>query len=196
MRILLLRHAATAWTATGQHTGRTDLELTPEGEVEARGSASLFAEVLGNQPLAAIYSSPRRRARRTAELVLGGDANLTLEPALAEFDYGRFDGLTPAQIQAQAPGWYLWRDGCPDGESVEQVAARVDGFIARIAERHAGQTICAVSHGHLLRALTARLLGLQANEAGIFAIGTCAIADVYTQSGRRQLGAWNRRRAP
>jgi broad specificity phosphatase PhoE len=197
MRILLLRHAATAWTATGQHTGRTDLELSPAGETEARATAALFAEVLGSErPLAAIDVSPLRRAIQTAELVFGPGANFTLEPALAEVDYGRFEGLTPAQIQAQMPGWVLWNDGCPGGESIAQVAARVDGFIERIRASHSERTVCAVSHGHLLRALAARLLGLPASDGRIFAIGTSAIADFREQGGRFQLAAWNRRRAP
>lgn len=196
MRILLLRHAATAWTATGQHTGRTDLELSPAGETEARATASLFGEVLGpERPLAAIYTSPLRRALRTAELVFG-DGPKVIDSALAEFDYGRFEGLTPAQIQAQMPGWSLWNDGCPGGESLAQVAARVDGFIERVRASHPEQTICAVSHGHLLRALAARLLGLPPTEGRIFAIGTSAIADLCEKGGRFQIAAWNRRRSP
>lgn len=197
MRILLLRHAATAWTATGQHTGRTDLELTAAGETEARATAALFTEILGtNQPLAAIYVSPRRRARRTAELVFGAEANFTIDPALAEFDYGHFEGLTPAQIQAHTPGWSLWEHGCPGGERTDEVAARIDGFIERVRVSHAEQTICAVAHGHLLRGLAARLLGLPLGEARIFAVGTCAIGDFLERDGRFQLAAWNRRPVP
>jgi probable phosphoglycerate mutase len=196
MRILLLRHAATAWTATGQHTGRTDLELTPAGETEARATAALFDEIVGrDQLLAAIYVSPRRRALQTAELVLGRGANFTLDPALAEFDYGHFEGLTPSQIQEHTPGWSLWEHGCPGGESVEEVSARIDGFIERLRGSHRGQTVCAVAHGHLLRALAARLLGLPLREGRIFAIGTCAIGEFFERDGRFQLAAWNRRHA-
>jgi probable phosphoglycerate mutase len=194
MRILLLRHAATAWTATGQHTGRTDLELSSAGVAEASATASLLAEVAGTDPLAAIYSSPLRRAVQTAELVLGTTAKFTLDEALAEFDYGRFEGLTPAQIQERAPGWSLWNDGCPGGESVEQATARVDAFIERARATHARETVVAVSHGHLLRLLAARLLGLPASEGRIFAIGTCSIADFREQGGRLQLAGWNRKR--
>jgi probable phosphoglycerate mutase len=195
MRILLVRHAATAWTATGQHTGRTDLELSADGEAEARSTAPLFAEVLGSErTLAAMYTSPLRRALRTAELLLGGDPRFTVDAALVEFDYGRFEGLTPAQIQARAPGWSLWKDGCPEGESLEAVAARVDGFVARIRAQHPRQTICVVSHGHLLRALAARLLDLPISQGGLFAIGTCAIADFRERGGRFQLAGWNRTR--
>jgi probable phosphoglycerate mutase len=194
MRILLLRHAATAWTATGQHTGRTDLELSAAGLAEAGATAPLFAEIVGSESLAAVYSSPRRRAVQTAELVLGPTAKLELDPALAEFDYGRFEGLTPAQIQEQAPGWSLWKDGCPGGESVGQVTARVDAFIERARARHVRETLAVVSHGHLLRLFAARLLGLPASEGRIFAIGTCSIADFREHGGRLQLAAWNRKR--
>jgi broad specificity phosphatase PhoE len=195
VRLLILRHAATAWTATGQHTGRTDLELSAEGEAEARSAAALFAEVLGpGGSVAAVFSSPLKRAVRTAELVLGDTAELTLDDDLAEFDYGRFEGLTPAQIQERAPGWTLWKDGCPGGESMAQATLRVDGFIARLRAGEPGRTVCVVSHGHLSRVLAARLLGLPASEGRLFAIGTCAVADFREQAGRFQLAAWNRRR--
>lgn len=194
MRILLLRHAATAWTDTGQHTGRTDLELSAAGLAEASATAPLFTDVLGSEPLAAVYSSPLRRAVQTAELVLGPAARFTLDDALAEFDYGLFEGLTPAQIQQRAPGWSLWNDGCPGGENIEQVTARVDAFIARARARHERDTLAVVSHGHLLRLLAARLLGLPPSEGRIFAIGTCSISDFREHGGRLQVAAWNRRR--
>lgn len=195
MRLLILRHAATAWTATGQHTGRTDLELTAAGEAEARATTAVFADVLGPAgTLAAVHVSPLKRAVRTAELVLGGTAPLVLDADLAEFDYGRFEGLTPAQIQERAPGWSLWNDGCPDGESMEQATARVDAFIARLRAGDPERTVCAVSHGHLSRVLAARLLGLPPSEGRLFAIGTCAIADFREHAGRFQVAAWNRRR--
>ncbi len=194
MRLLILRHAATAWTATGQHTGRTDLELTAAGEAEARAAAAVFAEVLGPAgSLAAIHASPLKRAVRTAELVLGNDPPLTLDADLAELDYGHFEGLTPAQIQERAPGWSLWKDGCPGGESLEQASARADRFITRMRDGDPNRAVCAVSHGHLSRVLAARLLGLPASEGRLFAIGTCAVADFKEQAGRFQLAVWNRR---
>jgi broad specificity phosphatase PhoE len=193
MRILLLRHAATAWTVTGQHTGRTDLPLTETGEAEARATAPLFADLLGKERLVAIYSSPRHRVRRTVELVVGR-TDVVTDDALAEVDYGDFEGLTPAQIQERAPGWWLWRDGCPGGESVDAVVARVDAFIARLSAAHREGTVLIASHGHLSRAFTARLLGLPGPAAGIFAISTCAIADFSQKDGRFLLSAWNRTR--
>jgi probable phosphoglycerate mutase len=146
------------------------------------------------EAVAAIHTSPLKRAVRTAELVLGERAPLTLDDDLAEFDYGHFEGLTPAQIQERAPGWSLWRDGCPGGESLERATARVDGFIARLRAGGPERTVCAVSHGHLARVLAARLLGLPASEGRLFAIGTSALADFREQAGRFQLAAWNRRR--
>jgi broad specificity phosphatase PhoE len=194
MRILLLRHAATAWTATGQHTGRTDLPLTEAGETEAHATAPLFAEVLGKDTLAAIYSSPRQRVLRTVELVVGRTAGVVTDEALGEVDYGDFEGLTPAQIQERAPGWWLWRDGCPGGESVAAVTARVDGFVTNLRAVHREGTVCVASHGHLSRAFCARLLGLPAEAAGVFAISTCAIADFSEKDGRFLLSTWNRTR--
>src|SRR6187399_1681365 len=123
MRILLLRHAETAWTITGQHTGRTDLELTPRGEAEASATAPLVRQVIGPHGLDALYVSPRRRAQRTAELVIGSSVVPRVNDCLAEFDYGAYEGLGPAEIQKRAPGWNIWDDGCPEGESVADVGA-------------------------------------------------------------------------
>jgi broad specificity phosphatase PhoE len=191
MRLLLFRHAETAWTLTGQHTGKTDLELTAAGEAEARVTASVFQRLLAGSRLAALYSSPRRRALRTAELALGSEPQPVVNDWLAEFDYGNYEGLTPAQIQAQAPGWSLWKDGCPGGESVQQVSARADRFIELLRERHEGDTVCAVSHGHLIRILSARLLGLEARFGGLFGIKTCSIADFASKNGSFVLNQWN-----
>jgi len=194
MRILLLRHAATAWTATGQHTGRTDLPLTEAGEIEARATAPLFAEMRGKDTLTAIYSSPRQRVLRTLELVVGSTAGVVTDEALGEVNYGDFEGLTPAQIQERAPGWWLWSDGCPGGETLAEVQARVDGFIQNLRAAHRDDTICIASHGHLSRAFSARLLGMPLEAAGVFAISTCAIADFSQKDGRFLLSAWNRTR--
>jgi probable phosphoglycerate mutase len=125
---------------------------------------------------------------------LGAHQAVSIDPALAEFDYGHFEGLTPAEIQSRAPGWSLWNDGCPGGEELVSVAARVDGFIERVRGRHAGETICVVSHGHLLRALAARLLELPVSEGRVFAIDTCAIGDFRVKNGRFLVAAWNRTR--
>ncbi|HWA75854.1 MAG TPA: histidine phosphatase family protein [Polyangiaceae bacterium] len=191
MRLLLFRHAETAWTLTGQHTGKTDLELTEAGEAEARATASLFQRLLSGTRLGALYSSPRRRALETAALALGSEHEPIVNEWLAEFDYGNYEGLTPAQIQALAPGWSLWSDGCPGGESVQQVSERADRFIQLLRERHVDDTVCAVSHGHLIRILSARLLGLEARSGGLFGIKTCSIADFAQKNGAFVLNQWN-----
>jgi len=192
MRILLLRHATTAWTVTGQHTGRTDLPLTEAGETEARATAPLFASMLGPDKLGAIYSSPRQRVLRTLELVVGHVSGVVTDEALGEVNYGDFEGLTPAQIQERAPGWWLWNDGCPGGETLDAVEERVDGFIANLRAAHRDDTVCVASHGHLSRAFCARLLGMPLRAAGAFAISTCALADFTKKDGRFLLSAWNR----
>lgn len=191
MRLLLFRHAETAWTITGQHTGRTDLELTPAGEAQARATGAVFERVLGDASLAALYVSPRRRALRTAELALGASHSPVVTPLLAEVDYGDYEGLTPAQIRDLSPGWNLWEKGCPNGETVEQAGARADEFI-RLLDAHAtGEVACAVSHGHMIRVLTARLLGLPAREGRIFTIKTASLAELVRVEGRFALSRWN-----
>jgi broad specificity phosphatase PhoE len=191
MRILLLRHAETAWTITHQHTGRTDLELTPAGVAEASATAPLVREVIGPRGLDALFVSPRRRAQTTAELVLGGSVVPHVNECLAEFDYGEYEGLTPAEIQQLSPGWNIWDDGCPQGESVTDVGARADRFIELVRHEHAGQTVCAVSHGHLLRILTARFLKLPPDQGRLFAISTSSIAELVLKGDAFVLSRWN-----
>jgi broad specificity phosphatase PhoE len=191
MKLLLLRHAATLWTVSGQHTGLTDLELTPAGESEARATAPLFQRVVGDRPLRAVYSSPRRRALRTAELVLGPAVKPGVTELIAEVDYGNYEGLTPAEIQHIVPGWNLWEYGCPGGETVERAAARADEFIEMLVDRHDDETVCAVSHGHMIRILAARLLNLHPREGRIFSIKTTSIAEFTTKNRRFELSKWN-----
>src|SRR4051812_20472587 len=125
MELYYIRHGETAWSLTGQHTGRTDLPLTPHGEAEARTLAPLLRHVAFDQ----VFSSPRLRARRTAELA--GHANAEVEPDLAEWDYGDYDGKLMSEIRAERPDWNIYTDGCPGGESPEQVTARADRLIER-----------------------------------------------------------------
>jgi broad specificity phosphatase PhoE len=191
MRLFLFRHAETAWTITGQHTGRTDLELTEAGEAQARGTGVLFARVLGEEQLSALYVSPRKRALRTAELALGSAPDPVITPDLAEVDYGEYEGLTPAEIRSQAPGWTLWEQGCPNGETVEQAGARADEFIRMLLAAGAERTVCAVSHGHMIRVLSARLLGLPARDGRLFTIKTASIAEFTRAEGRFALARWN-----
>jgi probable phosphoglycerate mutase len=191
MRVFLIRHGETAWTITGQHTGRTDLALTEAGENEARAAARPFSRLLGERPLDAVYSSPRRRALRTAELALGTSIAPEVSDLLAEFDYGAFEGLTPSEIRERAPAWNIWQDGCPDGESIADVGARVDQFVDLLLSRHAGQTVAVVSHGHLSRILTASMLGLAPSYGRLFSIKTASIAELQRKDERFVLAAWN-----
>jgi broad specificity phosphatase PhoE len=191
MRVLLLRHAETAWTLTGQHTGRTELELTSAGEREASATAPLLRKIIGPEGLDALYVSPRKRARQTLELALGVSVEPRVSELLAELDYGAYEGLTPAQIHERAPGWSIWEDGCPEGESVADVGARADQFIRLLVERHFGQTVCAVAHGHLLRILSARFVGLEARQGSIFSIKTSSIAEVVRKDQSFVLSRWN-----
>jgi len=192
MRVFLLRHAETAWTLTGQHTGKTELELTPRGREQTLGLRGLFEQLLGGSAFDAIYVSPRKRARDTAELVFG-DCAVTPSDLLAECDYGDYEGLTPAQIRERAPGWTVWNDGCPNGESASQVAARAAAFSELLRGHPANSVVCAVSHGHFLRFLTATLLGLAPNLGRIFAIEPGSVAELSDAKGAFQLSLWNRR---
>ncbi len=167
-RIYLARHGETAWTISHQHTGRTDIPLTTRGEANAR---SLGQRLLG-ETFERVFVSPLERARRTCELA-GLGAQGRPEPDLLEWDYGRYEGRTTAEIRAELPGWYLFRDGCPGGESVESVGARADRVVARLKTAR-GQIIL-FGHGHFFRVLAARWLGLPAADARHFWLGTAAL---------------------
>jgi broad specificity phosphatase PhoE len=149
--LYLIRHGETQWSLDGRHTGRTDLPLTPNGESQARRLAALLQGVTFSQVLV----SPMQRARHTCELA-GLGAQARVDPDLCEWDYGAYEGLTRAQIQAQRPHWDVFEDGCPGGESVFQLQTRVDRV--RDALRRAGGRIAVFSHGHFLRALGVRWL--------------------------------------
>lgn len=151
-KIYLVRHGETAWSVTGQHTGTTDLALTVQGEEQARG---LNARLAGLS-FAHVLSSPLQRARRTCELA-GFSRSAVPDPDLVEWNYGEYEGLTTQQIHRARPGWVVFRDGCPGGESVADVTARVDRVILRL--RALAGDVLLFSSGHLLRALAARWVG-------------------------------------
>jgi probable phosphoglycerate mutase len=153
--VYIARHGETAWTMSGQHTGRTDIPLTARGEDDARH----LGERLTGRSFALVLSSPLQRARRTCELAGFGE-RAEIDPDLREWDYGEFEGLTTKQIRERRPDWALFRDGCPGGESADQVGARADRVVARA--RAAAGDVLVFAHGHLLRVLTARWLGLPA----------------------------------
>jgi probable phosphoglycerate mutase len=153
----LARHGETAWSLTGQHTGRTDLPLTARGEA----NAAALGRILAGRRFVQIRTSPSLRARATCELA-GFGSVAVVDPDLAEWDYGEYEGLRSEEIEAFRPGWQLFRDGCPGGESPAEVAARADRVVARIhAEAGAGGgDILLFTSGHLLRVAAARWLGV------------------------------------
>jgi probable phosphoglycerate mutase len=160
-RAYLARHGETAWTLSGQHTGRTDIPLTPRGEADARR----LGERLHGQTFALVLTSPLQRARRTCDLAGFGDQCHT-DADLCEWNYGEYEGLTSAEIRKRDPNWRLFRDGCPGGETADQVGVRADRLVARV--RSAAGDVLLFAHGHLLRVLTARWLGLPADAARLF----------------------------
>jgi probable phosphoglycerate mutase len=157
-RVYLVRHGETAWSKSGRHTGRTEISLSEQGEVNARYLAPWLASVR----FSGVFVSPRVRAQQTCELAgLGGAAQPDTE--LAEWDYGDFEGLSSAEIQGRHPGWNLFTDGCPGGESPAQVSGRADRVIARV--RSLDGNVALFSHGHFGRVLAARWAGFPV-EAG------------------------------
>jgi broad specificity phosphatase PhoE len=182
--VVVVRHGETAWSRSGQHTGSTDIPLTPAGEAAAARLEPLLAGV----EFAQVLSSPLQRARRTAELA-GFGGRLDVDADLLEWNYGAYEGLTSAEIQVQAPGWLVFTDGCPDGESPGQVAARVDRLLARV---RAGQGPALLfAHGHLLRVLVARWLDLPASEGRRFLLDTTTLNVLSHYRGIPALSCWN-----
>src|ERR1035438_10369222 len=152
-QVYLVRHGATSWSSEGRHTGRTEIPLTVQGERNARGLAARLGAVAYTH----VFTSPRLRARRTCELAgLGGAAEI--DPDLAEWDYGGYEGMNSADVLKSRPDWNLFRDGCPGGESPAQVSGRADRLIARL--RRLEGNVALFSHGHFGRVLGARWIGL------------------------------------
>jgi broad specificity phosphatase PhoE len=167
--VYLVRHGETAWTITGQHTGRTDIPLTARGERQAPS----LAQRLEGAVFAKVLTSPLSRALRTCELAGFGD-QAEIDAALQEWDYGQYEGRRTADIRQEHPGWSLFRDGCPGGESVEAVSARADQVMARLQAVEGN--VLVFSHGHFLRVLAARWLGLLAGDARYFVLSTAALS--------------------
>src|SRR5262245_2181564 len=167
--VYLARHGETAWNVSGQHTGLTDLPLTERGERNARR----LGERLRGLTFARVFTSPLQRARRTCELA-GFGAVAEVDPELVEWDYGDFEGRTTADIRKERPGWQLFRDGCPGGESVAAVSARADRVVARL--RAVGGDVLVFSSGHFLRVLGARWCGLEASAGRYLYLGTAALS--------------------
>lgn len=174
--VSLARHGETAWSLSGQHTGLTDLPLTERGEHDARR----LGERLKGAAFAAVFTSPLVRARRTCEIA-GFGAAATVDPDLVEWNYGKYEGLTSAQIHAEAPDWRLFRDGCPAGESPAEVAARADRVVARV--RAVGGDVLIFSSGHFLRMLGARWLGLAPDGGRYLFLATASLSALGYEHG-------------
>jgi broad specificity phosphatase PhoE len=183
MELYFMRHGETAWSLSGQHTGRTDLPLTPHGETEAR----LLGAALEGVAFDHVFTSPRLRARRTAELA--GHAHAVVDPDLAEWDYGDYDGKTIAEVRAARPDWDIYRDGCPGGESAADITARADRAVARLTALPG--RVAAFSHGHFGRVLAVRWIGLTLGQARNFAISTASYGILDRDAVRPRLVRWN-----
>ena len=189
--LILLRHGETEWSRDGRHTGRTDLPLTQAGEEAARA----LAPVLVARPVRAAFTSPAQRAARTA--ALAGLAGAKEDPDLQEWDYGGYEGRTTAEIRAERPGWYLWRDGvvpggaAHPGETAEHVGARADAVLRRAAPLLADGDVVLVAHGHLLRVLTARWLRLEPAAGRLFQLKTATLSTLGTEHGEPVITSWN-----
>ncbi|QKC95776.1 histidine phosphatase family protein [Mesorhizobium sp. NZP2298] len=168
-QIHLVRHGETAWSLSGQHTGRTDMPLTPAGEAAARG----VAERLKGLSFSAVWSSPSQRAYNTSVLA-GFGATSVRNDDLQEWDYGAYEGRTTKEILAERPGWTVFRDGCPQGETAADVGARADRIIKQL--REAGGSILIFSSAHFLRVLAARWLGLPPEGGALFVLDTASIS--------------------
>jgi broad specificity phosphatase PhoE len=182
--LFLARHGETEWTVTRRHTGSTDVPLTDAGELQAVELGQLLTGVEPDR----VLSSPMRRALDTARLAGFGDQVQQVD-ALREFDYGEYEGLTSDQIRARRPGWDLFRDGCPGGETVEQVAARVKPLLDEIVT--AGRRVILFGHGHCLRILTATYLGLPPSNARYLFLDTASLSLLGSEHSWPAIRHWN-----
>lgn len=185
-RMVLLRHGATEWSVSGQHTGRTDIPLLDEGCAQAREAGELL-RAHGLTSFTLVLTSPLRRAADTCALA-GFEGQI--EPDLMEWDYGAYEGLTAAEIREQRPGWNIWDDGVPQGERASDVGRRADRVIER-AKAADGDTLC-VAHGHLLRVLAARWLGLPPVAGRLLLLRAGAISVLDWDLDWPAIALWNR----
>jgi probable phosphoglycerate mutase len=185
-QIAVVRHGQTEWSLNGRHTGTTDIPLTDDGRAEARASAPLVQAM----PIDRVVCSPLQRARETCTL-LGLALEPTVDPDLVEWNYGVYEGITTKEIRETVPDWTVWFGGCPEGETPDEVAARVDRVIA--AAREAGGTTLVVAHGHVLRVLTARWLGLAPQDGRFFRLDTATVSLLGWERETPVVLKWNRR---
>ncbi|WP_210576753.1 histidine phosphatase family protein [Streptomyces sp. GESEQ-4] len=188
-RILLARHGQTAWSLSGRHTGRTDVPLLEEG----RRGAKLLGERLHRAPYdglpgVEVRTSPLARARETCELAGLGERARAWD-VLMEWDYGAYEGMTPDEIQSGRPGWLIWRDGVPDGESLAEVTARADEVVAWA--RAADRDVLVFAHGHILRSIGARWLGLPLDFAARIRLNPTSLSVLGWAYGEPAIESWN-----
>jgi probable phosphoglycerate mutase len=183
-KVWLVRHAETDWSVAKKHTGRTDIPLIDEGREHARELPGRLAGI----DFETVLCSPLQRARETCEIAGFGD-RMELEDGLMEWDYGDYDGLTTVEIREDRPDWYLWRDGCPSGESPEQVAQRVDPIVERV--RAAEGRVALFAHGHVLRAIGARWIEQPVATGGRLGLYTGAICVLGFEREVPIIRRWN-----
>ncbi len=183
----MVRHGETEWSRDLRHTGRTDVPLTERGRRDARAVGALLAD----RDIALALCSPLSRARETAQLALGEVPRL--DERLMEWDYGEVEGRTTAEFRLTHPGWTVWRDGCPGGETVEDVAARADAVLADVAPVLDRGDVLLIAHGHLLRILVARRLGLAPRDGALFLLEPATLGVVGAEHDVPALHAWNLR---
>ena len=180
----LIRHGETEWSRSGAHTGRTDLPLTEQG----RRNAEAVGRLLKGRPFALVLVSPLRRAVETCRLA-GYGAVAQIEPRLQEWDYGDYEGRTTTDIQKEIPGWSQWSSPIPNGESIDQVAARARGVIERAVA--AGGDVALFAHAHILRILTACWLDLPPADGRLFALDTASLSTLGYERETRVISRWN-----
>jgi broad specificity phosphatase PhoE len=184
MEVVLVRHGETEWSRDLRHTGRTDIPLTDAGRREAEH----LRGTLARSNFARVLTSPLERAVETCRLAGLAD-QATRSDALLEWDYGDYEGITTKQIRESRPGWFLWRDGCPGGETAADVGARVDPLVEELASLDGD--VALFSHGHVLRVLTARWLTLSPESGALFALGTGTLSILGFEREVRVITRWN-----
>jgi broad specificity phosphatase PhoE len=187
--VVLVRHGETEWSRTGKHTGRTDVELTDRG----REQASALGEALRGRRFALVLTSPLARALETCRIA-GAGVSAQLRDELMEWDYGEYEGRTTPEIREERPGWTLWRDGVPGGETAAEVGARVDQVIEGLRSLDGDAAFFA--HGHVLRVLAARWLGLEPEAGRLLALDTATISTLGYERETAVVRTWNERPGP
>jgi broad specificity phosphatase PhoE len=193
--LILLRHGETEWSRDGRHTGRTDIPLTPKGIAGAQALAPMIARRVAGDRLMAVFASPAQRAQATAKLA--GLTVTTTDPDLWEWDYGGYEGITTSEIAKSRPGWNLWRDGvipgdaAHPGETVADVGERVDRVLKRAEPLLAAGDVALVAHGHVLRVLTARYLGLPPDSGRLFRLDTGTVSTLGAEHEDPVILSWN-----